>query len=264
MYMVLVLVMFLVLLAITYGRGHEEWQARQVSLPELRLHSKVELGFQRSTKHCFLPAQTWGATRKGQDSARIGVDMLTATVRVLAGIGLLTGMVAAQERLNGAGIPSQVNIQAQTACETGMLREMGAHEVFSGKAHEVLADVARAYGRAIPHLYVFPGSFNMGYIAASTAVDGRGKIVVGQRAIELFDAFTLKGFLGHEMAHLVSDSLAQGCNDYILRDPQVEAEADALAARTLGTGPVKAFLQRVLALADGQNWDARQRLEALQ
>ncbi len=83
-------------------------------------------------------------------------------------------------------------------------------------------------------------------------------------AIELFDAFSLRGFLGHEMAHLVSDSVAQGCNDYILRDPQMEVQADALAVRTLGTGPVKAFLQRVLALTQGQNWDARHRLEALQ
>jgi hypothetical protein len=58
--------------------------------------------------------------------------------------------------------------------------------------------------------------------------------------------------------------VAQGCNDYILRDPQMEAEADALAARTLGTGRVKAFLQRALALIQGQNLDARRRLEALQ
>jgi Zn-dependent protease with chaperone function len=44
-------------------------------------------------------------------------------------------------------------------------------------------------------------------------LDGQGKIVVGQQAIELFDAFSLKGFLGHEMAHLVSDSVAEGCNE---------------------------------------------------
>jgi len=264
MFIVLVLLMFLLLLAITYLRGHEERLARQVSLPAPRLHTKVELGFEKSMNYCFHPARTWAATREGQDSARISIDIFTTAVRVLAGIGLLAGMVAPQERVNAAGVPSQFNIQAQTACETGMLREMGAREVFSGKGYEVLADVARAYGRAIPHLYIFPGSLNMGYIAASTAVDGRGKIVVGQQAIELFDAVTLKGFLGHEMAHLVSDSLAQGCNDYILRDPQTEAEADALAARTLGTGAVKAFLQRVLALTQGQNWDARQRLEALQ
>ena len=91
----------------------------------------------------------------------------------------------------------------------------------------------------------------------------RGKIVVGQQAIELFDWFSLKGFLGHEMAHLVSDSAARGCSDYILRDPQMEADVDALAVRTLGTGPVKAFLQRVLALTQGQDWEVKHRLEVL-
>jgi Zn-dependent protease with chaperone function len=104
----------------------------------------------------------------------------------------------------------------------------------------------------------------MFYIAGSTSVDGRGKIVVGQQAIELFDASSLKGFLGHEMAHLVSDSAAQGCNDYILRDPQMEVEADALAARTLGPAPVKAFLQRVLVLTKGQSLEAKHRFEVLQ
>ena len=214
--------------------------------------------------YCFHPAHTCAATQEGRDSARLGIDTFPAAVRVFAGIALLTGILAAQESVNAAGVRSQFNIQAQTACETEMLREMGAREVFSGKGYEVLADVARAYGRAIPHFYIFSGSFNMFYIAASTAIDGRGKIVVGRQAIELFDAFSLKGFLGHEMAHLVSDSVAQGCNDYVLRDPQMEAEADALAARTLGTGPVKAFLLRALALTQGQNRDARRRLEALQ
>jgi len=103
-----------------------------------------------------------------------------------------------------------------------------------------------------------------GYIAASTAADGRGKILVGQQAIELFDTIELKGFLGHEMAHLVSDSAALGCNDYTLRNPQMEANADALAARTLGRRPVKACLERVLALTEGQNWDAKRRLQVLQ
>jgi Zn-dependent protease with chaperone function len=185
-------------------------------------------------------------------------------IRVFAGIVLLVSLLLAQERVNAAGVPSQFNLQAQTACETEMLREMGAREVFSGKGYEVLTEVARAYGRAIPHIYVFPKSLNIAYIAASTAVDGRGKIVVGQQAIEMFDAFSLKGFLGHEMAHLVSDSAAQGCNDYILRNPQMEADADALAARTLGRRPLKALLQRVLAFTHGQNWEAKHRLELLQ
>lgn len=161
-------------------------------------------------------------------------------------------------------VPTVFNLQAQTACETEMLREMGAREVFSGKGYQVLTEVAQAYGRITPQIYIFPGSLNIAYIAGSTAVDGRGKIVVGQQAIEQFDAFSLEGFLGHEMAHLVSDTAAQGCSDYIIRDPQMEADADALAARTLGTGPVKAFLQRVLVLTQGQNWDAKYRLEVLQ
>jgi hypothetical protein len=189
---------------------------------------------------------------------------LGLAVKVLAGIILLLDILPAQRTVKAAAVPAQFNVQAQTACETEMLRKMGAREVFSGKGYEALTEVARAYGRTIPHIYVFPESLNVAYIAASTAVDGRGKIVAGQQAIEKFDVFSLKGFLGHEMAHLVSDSAAQGCNDYILRDPQREADADALAARTLGTDPVKAFLQRVLALTRGQNWDAKHRLEVLQ
>jgi hypothetical protein len=159
---------------------------------------------------------------------------------------------------------SPFNIQTQTGCEAEMLGNMGAREVFSGKAYDVLTEIARAYGRAIPHIYVFPGSWNMAYLAGSTAVDGRGKIMVGQEAIERFHTIALKGFLGHEMAHLITDSAAQGCNDYILRDPQMEANAEALAARALGRRPVRAFLQRVLVLTDGQNWDAKHRLEVLQ
>lgn len=65
------------------------------------------------------------------------------------------------------------------------------------------------------------------------------------------------------MAHLVSDKATLGCNDYIVRDPQIEAEADALAARTIGKRPVEAFLARVLSLTKGQNWDAKRRLEVL-
>jgi hypothetical protein len=44
----------------------------------------------------------------------------------------------------------------------------------------------------------------------------------------------------------------------------MEADADALAARTLGSRPVKAFLEQALALAEGENWDAKRRLEVLQ
>jgi Zn-dependent protease with chaperone function len=171
---------------------------------------------------------------------------------------------AEREIVNATSPPSQFNFQAQTACESEMLDEIGAREVFSGKAHEVLTEIASAYGRAIPHIYIFPGSWNMAYIAASTAVDGRGKVVVGQQAIDLFNTNALRGFLGHEMAHLVSDNAAQGCNDYIIRDQQMEADADALAARVLGMQPVKLFLERVLALTEGHNSEAKSRLEMLQ
>jgi Zn-dependent protease with chaperone function len=171
---------------------------------------------------------------------------------------------AAQEIVNATGPTSHFNIEAQTACETEMLNEIDGREVFSGKAYEALTKIARAYGRAIPHIYIFPGSWNMAYIAGSTAVDRRGKIVVGQQAIEVFNITALRGFLGHEMAHLVSDNAAHGCNDYIMRDPRMEADADALAARVLGMQPVKAFLERALVLAAGRYSDAKSRLELLQ
>ena len=57
------------------------------------------------------------------------------------------------------GPTSHFNIQAQTACETEMLHEIDAREVFSGKAYEVLTEIAPASDRAaIPHIYIFPGS----------------------------------------------------------------------------------------------------------
>ena len=171
---------------------------------------------------------------------------------------------AGREKVNATSSTSHFNIQAQSACETEMLHKTDAREVFSGETYEVLTELASAYGRAaIPHIYIFPGSWNMVYIAGSTAVDGRGKILVGQQAIELFNVIALRGFLGHEMAHLVSDNAAHGCNDYIVRNPGMEADADALAARVLGIQPVKAFLERVLAFPEGQNSDAKSRLELL-
>jgi hypothetical protein len=186
-----------------------------------------------------------------------------AAKRMLVGIILLGTMLTSQEIASAGDLTSQFNVQAQTACEAEMLGSLDAREIFSGKEYDVLTKVARAYGRAIPHIYIFPGSWNMAYIAASTAVDGRGKILVGQQAIDRFHTLALEGFLGHEMAHLVSDNAARGCNDYVLRDPQMEADADALAARTLGRRPVKAFLEQTLVLTEGENWDAKRRLQIL-
>jgi hypothetical protein len=164
-----------------------------------------------------------------QSSARLRIHVSTAAMTLVAGIALLAGNLPAQEKVNAPGLLSPLSIQAQTACETEMLREMGAHEVFSGKGYEVLTEVARAYGHAIPHIYIY---------------------------------YCLL-YLSRKYEH-GSDSEAQGCNDYVLRNPQMEANADALAARTLGRRPVKAFLERVLALTEGQNWDAKRRLQVLQ
>lgn len=213
--------------------------------------------------YCFPPAHTWAAMQKGQNSERIRISVFTAAISVLAVMVVSAGILPAQERTNDTHVPPQFDMEAQTTCETEMLREMGAREIFSAEAYDVLTEVSRAYDRAIPHIYIVPATFNMVYIAGSTAVDGRGKIVVGEQAIDLFDAFSLKGFLGHEMAHLVSDTGAQGCNDYMLRDPQIEADADALAMQRLGAAPVEAFLERLLALTQPQNSEAKQRLEQL-
>jgi hypothetical protein len=60
--------------------------------------------------YCFHPAHTCAATQEGRDSARVGIDTFTAAVRVFAGIALLTGILAAQERVNAAGVRSQFNI----------------------------------------------------------------------------------------------------------------------------------------------------------
>ena len=190
------------------------------------------------------------------------MSVVSLAGRILAGTILLGAIASAQEIVS---VPSSgLNVQAQSACEAEMLSNTGAREVFSGKAYEALTEIARAYRRAIPHIYVIPGSWNMFYIASSTAVDGRGKILVGEDATKLFAGPALRGFLGHEMAHVVSDTATQGCNDYIVRDPQMEADADALAARTLGRRPVKAFLKRVMGLTEGQNGEAKRRLEVLQ
>lgn len=205
-------------------------------------------------------------SRKAQVAPKkVGMSVLRwLAKKMVAGLLLFGAIVASHDSARASDLPPNFNLRAQTACEGKILKRMGAREVFSGRAYDALSEVARAYGRPIPHIYLSPDSWNMAYVAASAAVDGRGKIVVGQQATVLFDSIALKGFLGHEMAHLVRDSAAQGCNDYILRDPEMEAEADALAARTLGTQPVKAFLERVLALTEGQNFDAKRRLAMLQ
>ena len=66
MFIVLVLLMFLLIFAITHLRGHEERLDRQVSRPAPRLHTKVGLGFEEPMNYCFHPARTRAATRKAK------------------------------------------------------------------------------------------------------------------------------------------------------------------------------------------------------
>ena len=189
--------------------------------------------------------------------------MVSLPKKIVIGI-ILLGTILSRETASAGDITSRFNVQPQTAGEAEMLGKMDAREVFSGNAYDVSTEVARAYRRPIPHIYTVTGSWNMAYIAGSITLDGRGKILIGQQSIERFDTTALTGFLGHEMAHLVSDSVAEGCSDYILRDPQMEADADSLAVRMLGRRPVKAFLEQALALTEGQSWEVKLRLEMVQ
>ena len=123
--------------------------------------------------------------------------MVSLPKKIVVSIILLGAILSSHETASAGDITSRFSVQAQTACEAEMLGQRDAHEVFSGKAYAVLTEVARMYRRPIPHICTLPGSWNMAYIAGSTAVDGRGKILIGQQAIERFDTIALKGFLGH-------------------------------------------------------------------
>ena len=67
-----------------------------------------------------------------------------AALLATKGLTKTGGERADQETGNATGPTSQFNVQAQTACETEMLDNIGAHEVFSGKVHEVLTEIAPA------------------------------------------------------------------------------------------------------------------------
>src|ERR1043166_8685860 len=108
--------------------------------------------------------------------------------RLFSAVIVIGTFIGLPGRMKAADLVTHLDIQAQAACEAGMLRAAGAREIFSGKSYHVLTQTARAYGRPVPHIYLSPGSWNMAYIAGSTAVDGRGKILVGKQAIKLFNA----------------------------------------------------------------------------
>ena len=157
------------------------------------------------------------------------------------------------------GLTTQVN------CEKRLFQAARAKEATSGPEHQVLLQVASAFGRReIPHLYIAEEGNNAAYIAGSLPVDGKGKIVISQRLIKLLaDALALEGVLAHEMAHLVSDDGTCGCDQWVMRDPTQEKAADALAAKTVGYSPVRAFFLRIKESQAGRSMDVDDRLQAV-
>ena len=100
------------------------------------------------------------------------MSVVSLPKKIIAAIILLGIILSSRETASAGDITSRFNVQAQTACVAEMLGTMDAREVFSGKADDVSTEVARAYRRPIPHIYTLPGSWNMAYIAGSTAGDG--------------------------------------------------------------------------------------------
>lgn len=72
-----VLLMFLLVLTITYFREHQETVPARVSPRPPRPQIRRELGFEIPASYCFHPAHTWAA-REGRETARVGVDSFTA------------------------------------------------------------------------------------------------------------------------------------------------------------------------------------------
>ena len=125
--------------------------------------------------------------------------------------------------------------------------------------------VASAFGRRdIPHFYIAEEGNNAAYIAGSSLVDGKGKIVISRRFVKLLaNTLALEGLLAHEMAHLVSDDGTTRCDQWILRDPEKEKAADALAAKTVGYSPLRAFFLRIKEIKAGGSADLDDRLRAI-
>ncbi len=154
---------------------------------------------------------------------------------------------------------------AQVSCENRFFRAAQAKETTGGLEYQVLLRVASAFGRRdVPHLYIAEEGNNAAYIAGSLLVDGRGKIVISRRFVKLLaNTLALEGILAHEMAHLVSDDGSCGCDQWIMRDPRQEKVADALAAKTVGYNPLRAFFLRIKETQGGWSTDEDDRLQAI-
>jgi Zn-dependent protease with chaperone function len=156
-------------------------------------------------------------------------------------------------------------LTAQMNCENRLFRTARAKETTGGTEYQILLRVASAFGRKdIPHLYIAEEGNNAAYIAGSTLIDGKGKIVISRRFVKfLANPLALEGILAHEMAHLVSDDGACGCDQWIMRDPMQEKVADAFAARVVGYSPMRAFFLKIKETQEGQNTDVDDRLQAI-
>jgi len=156
-------------------------------------------------------------------------------------------------------------LTAQVNCENMFFRAARAKETTGGPEYQVLLRVASAFGRRdIPHFYIAEEGNNAAYIAGSSSVDGKGKIVISRRFVKLLaNMLALEGILAHEMAHLVSDDGTCGCDQWIMRDPMQEKVIDALAAKTVGFSPVRALFLRIKETQGGRSTDVDDRLQAI-
>jgi hypothetical protein len=161
-------------------------------------------------------------------------------------------------------IPSN-GLTAQVKCENKLFRAARAVEITDGLEHQVVVRVASAFGRRdVPHFYIAEEGNNAAYIAGSSSVDGKGKIVISRTFLRLLaNMLALEGVLAHEMAHLVSDDGSCGCDQWIVRDPRQEKIADALAAKAVGYSPLRAFFLRIKEIQGGSSVDADDRLQAI-
>jgi Zn-dependent protease with chaperone function len=187
-------------------------------------------------------------------------------ILVFAGILLVSAFSPSAQLslLESNDVPSN-GLTAQVNCENKFFRDARAKETTGGPEYQVLLRVASAFGRRnIPHFYIAQEGNNAAYIAGSSSVDGKGKIVISRRLLKLLaNTLALEGILAHEMAHLVSDDGTCGCDQWIIRDPRQEKFADALAAKTVGYNPLRAFFLRIKETQEGWSLDEEDRLQAI-
>jgi hypothetical protein len=178
------------------------------------------------------------------------------------GIALLAGsFLLGQEPL--ATDHNRARIQIK--CEKKMLRGLEAKEIRSGADYEIFRGVIAAFGlRDSPRFYFFPGYGSTRYITGSVFFDGRGKILMSQEFAKVLGDEALAGVMAHEVAHLVADDGATSCVQKSMHDLAEEETADILAARKVGFGPVKIFLERVQVLVGGMNDEFASRLQMLE